>query len=592
MTIRLLEQHLINQIAAGEVIERPASALKELVENAIDAGATSIHVTLRDGGRSLISVKDNGCGMSAQDLELSIQRHATSKLPEGDLFNITTLGFRGEALPSIGSVSRLHMTSRPHDADEGWTLRLEGGIKQDLTPAVTQPGTLIEVKDLFYATPARLKFLKQAATELSYAVEIINRLAMSHPEVEFSLSNDQKKVCDYPSASSPLERLSAIMGPEFRANSLPLEGEREGYSLKGYVSLPTLNRSSASHQYLFVNGRPVKDKVLVGAIRAAYQDFLASNRHPLLALFLHVPPTDVDMNVHPAKTEVRFRDAGIVRGLIVSTIKHALSNAGHKASSTISQFALGAMRTSSPQQQVMAFPRPQTSFGTPQPRVSYTPPVYGGAAPAQDFLREEESVSFEKPELLYPLGHAKGQVHLTYIVSQTEDGIVLVDQHAAHERLVYERMKADRAQNGIARQALLIPDVVEVGALDAGRLLEIKPDLLSLGLLIEPFGETGILVRETPALLGEVNCHDLIKDLLDELSDMGKTFSLKDHMDEVMSTMACHGSVRAGRKLSIPEMDALLRDMEATPHSGQCNHGRPTYVELKLNDIEKLFGRR
>ncbi len=605
MNIRLLEPHLINQIAAGEVIERPASVVKELVENAIDAGATEITVTLRDGGRSLISVKDNGCGMTPDELELAIQRHATSKLPDSDLFNIATLGFRGEALPSIGAVSRLHITSHKRGSGDAWTLKLEGGQKQDLMPAVFPEGTVLEVKDLFYATPARLKFLKAPNTEYNHAVDHIQRLAMAHPEIHFKIVNDQRVSADLKATTDPLERLGQIMGTDFSENSLAVDCERDGYSLEGYVSLPTLNRATASHQYLFVNNRPVKDKVLVGAIRASFQDFLAKDRHPLLALFLQVPSAEVDMNVHPAKTEVRFREAQKVRNLIVSSIKQALTGAGHRASTTIAQQAVAAFRPSTPAPTRSAYQPSlplQSSSGTSTLRAQ---PLYG-SAPAQSSspyiqpaptpahtpeLREASAVqSYEVSNL--PLGHAKAQVHGTYIVAQTAEGIVIVDQHAAHERLVYEDMKKAKAANNIVRQALLIPEVVELDTTRAQAIAAAQAELHKLGLIIEPFGDTSILVRETPAIMGQVDCQGLIKDLADEMVDLGKGFSLKEHIDEILATVSCHGSVRAGRKLTVPEMDDLLRQMEATPHSGQCNHGRPTYVELGLDDIEKLFGRR
>lgn len=593
--LRVLEPHLINQIAAGEVIERPASAVKELVENAIDAGATEITVTLRDGGRSLISVKDNGCGMSPDELELAIQRHATSKLPDSDLFNIATLGFRGEALPSIGSVSRLHITSQQKGSGEAWVLKIEGGVKQDLTPAVHPEGTTVEVKDLFYATPARLKFLKAPTTEFNHAVDHIQRLAMCHPQVHFKVLNDQKVTADFKATEEPLERLSHVMGAEFAENSLSIDIHRDDYSLEGFVSLPTLNRATANHQYLFVNNRPVKDKVLVGAVRAAFQDFLAKDRHPLLALFLYLPSSEVDMNVHPAKTEVRFRDAQKVRNLIVSSIKQALSGAGHRASTTVAQQAINAFQPSAsvhrpsyqPSFPLHKSPGPSTIKATPPwtPSVSAVQPM---VTPQPD----PEPVNSDEPQQDHPLGYAKAQVHGTYIVAQSSKGIVIVDQHAAHERLVYEDMKKAMSEKGLVRQALLIPEVVELDIPRAQALANLQGDLQALGLAIEPFGDNSILVRETPAIMGEVNCQGLIKDLADEIMELGKDFSLKEHIDEILATVSCHGSVRAGRRLTVPEMDALLRQMEATPHSGQCNHGRPTYVELGLPDIEKLFGRR
>ncbi len=606
MKIRKLEPHLINQIAAGEVIERPASAIKELVENALDAGATIITVQLREGGRSLIAVTDNGTGMNREDLELAVERHATSKLPVGDLFNIHTLGFRGEALPSIGSVSRLHMTSRVQHAEEAWCLKVEGGEKKPLTPASHPQGTHIEVKDLFFATPARLKFLKSPSTELSHAIELLNRLAMSHPHVNVKLLSDQRTVFDYKVCKSLQERLSQVMGSDFAQNALPLEMSRGDITLKGFISLPTLNRANASHQYLFVNGRPVKDKILHGAVRAAYQDFLASNRYPLLALFLEVPREEVDVNVHPAKTEVRFRDSGLIRGTIVSALKQTLVGASHKTSTTVSSQAFQALRPEPVRQPSLTGYVHKTRFsGLPQPlrglamtteeNIIATPTKSEGKQ-SSTFLEESPSTSLLPPDPIEttldtpPLGLAKAQVHGTYIISQTEEGLVIVDQHAAHERLVYEQLKADMGH--VKRQPLLIPEVVELDEPSLHRLKEIASELLALGLVIESFGEKALLVQETPALLGEINLQDLLQDIADEVQDLGSPLTLKERLAEILSTRACHTSVRAGRKLSLEEMNALLRQMEQTAHSGQCNHGRPTYVELKKADMEKLFGRR
>lgn len=585
MKIRRLEPHLINQIAAGEVIERPASAVKELVENALDAASTAITVHLRDGGRSLIAVTDNGLGMNREDLELAVERHATSKLPSSDLFNIQTLGFRGEALPSIGSVSRLHLTSRGQGSEEAWLLKVEGGEKKPSIPTSHPQGTHIEVKDLFYATPARLKFLKSPSTELSHAVELLNRLAMSHSQVAFKLMADQRVVFDYKSCDALQDRLAQVMGTDFTQNALSLEMSRGDIHLKGFISLPTLNRANASHQYLFVNERPVKDKLLHGAIRAAYQDFLASDRYPLLALFLEVPGEEVDVNVHPAKTEVRFRDSGLIRGTIVSALKQTLAGASHKTSTTISTQAVQAFRPEPLRQPSLtgyippALPQSsQRSFTSPR---QVTQPQY-----IQDCLSENSPSLLDIP----PLGFAKAQLHGTYIIAQTEEGMVIVDQHAAHERLVYERLKAELGH--IKRQPLLIPEVVKLSESDLHQLKEAQQDLLTLGLVVESFGDKSILVREIPALLGEVNIQGLLKDLVDEIKELGNPLSLKERLAEILATCACHNSVRAGRKLSTEEMDALLRQMEQTSHSGQCNHGRPTYVELKRADMEKLFGRR
>jgi DNA mismatch repair protein MutL len=579
MKIRKLEPHLINQIAAGEVIERPASAIKELVENALDAGATSITVTLRDGGRSLIAVTDNGMGMTPEELELGVERHATSKLPENDLFNIQTLGFRGEALPSIGAVSRLHLTTRPQGSDEAWMLKVEGGNKLPLMPASHPHGTHIEVKDLFYATPARLKFLKNPTTELSHAVDFLNRLAMSQPAVSFKLIADERTLFDYRATESLHTRLEHIMGKDFATNALSLDMTRDEIHLKGFISLPTLNRANALHQYLFVNGRPVKDKLLVGSVRAAYQDFLASNRYPLLALFLELPREDVDVNVHPAKTEVRFRDSGRIRGTLVSALKQTLSLSTQKTATPVSFQALNAFRPE---------PVRQPSLAPYIPRSSYRPLTQTSAAPMVASLCETPPEPLSMPLETPRLGFAKAQLHETYIIAQTEESLIIVDQHAAHERLVYERLKAERGH--VQRQILLIPEVVEMDHPDS--VLALTEDLQAFGLLIEPFGERGILIREIPALLGEINLKALLQDLADEINELGSPLSLKERLAEILATCACHNSVRAGRKLSVDEMNALLRQMENTAHSGQCNHGRPTYVELQLSDMESLFGRR
>jgi len=614
--IRRLPPTLVNRIAAGEVVERPASAVKELVENAIDAGAGRVAVSLVEGGRSLITVTDDGAGMTSDELALAVDRHCTSKLADDeDLLDIRTLGFRGEALPSIASVSRFIVTSRPKGADSAWALRIDGGGKGQPQPAAHPPGTRVEVRDLFYAVPARLKFLKEPRTEQAQVADTIKRLAMAHPQIAFSLEDEDRTLFNY-AAIAPslvedgedgarLERLAAIMGRDFAQNSLPIHAEREGFILTGHVGLPTLNRGTAQHQYLFVNGRPVRDKLLVGAVRGAYQDFLARDRHPLVALFLEAPRGMVDVNVHPAKTEVRFRDAGIVRGLIVGAIRQALAAAGHRASTTVAQAALGAARPlgglplgggprggawPSAYATGMARPSPglaeaAAAFFAPQPTaatldgVDHISARAETAAPVEDLRR-------------YPLGAARAQVHETYIVAQTEDGVVIVDQHAAHERLVYERMKESLAAHGVKRQMLLIPEIVELGDDAARRLLARAEQLGELGLMIEPFGTGTVAVRETPALLGDTDVAGLVRDLADELTEFGEHLSLKEKLEEVCGTMACHGSVRAGRRLSVDEMNALLRQMEATPHSGQCNHGRPTYVELKLADIERLFGRR
>jgi DNA mismatch repair protein MutL len=598
--LRRLPSTLVNRIAAGEVVERPASAVKELVENAIDAGARRIAVTLKEGGRSLIVVVDDGAGMTAEEVALAVERHCTSKLPDDDLGNIRTLGFRGEALPSIASVSRFSIASRQADAGEAWGLEIEGGVKGDVKPAANPPGTRVEVRDLFFATPARLKFLKEPRTEAAHVADALRRLAMAHPHIAFRLESEERALIDLAAAAptlldkpeeARLSRLAAIMGRDFADNALAIDANREGLRLTGFAGLPTLNRPTGQHQYLFVNGRPVRDKLLAGAVRGAYQDFLARDRHPMVALFLEAPAAMVDVNVHPAKTEVRFRDAGIVRGLIVGALRTALSAAGHRASTTVAHAALGAMR-------------PHTGYATPLP-MGFAPrpslPPRGLAEAAAEFMapfdrpsaRVEAPVETDGgPAASYPLGVARAQLHETYIVAQTDQGVVIVDQHAAHERLLHERLKDQLQADGVKRQALLLPEVVEIGEDGARRLVARAGELSEMGLVLEPFGLGAVVVRETPAVLGEIDVQGLVRDLADELGEMGEHLSLKEKVEEVCGTLACHTSVRAGRRLTVEEMNALLRQMEATPHSGQCNHGRPTYVELKLADIERLFGRR
>jgi DNA mismatch repair protein MutL len=592
MSIRRLPETVVNRIAAGEVIERPAAAVKELVENAIDAGATRIEVTLAMAGRSLIAVVDDGSGMNRDELALAIERHATSKLPDDDLLHIRSLGFRGEALPSIGAVSRLAITSRARDGAEAWKLEIEGGRVGSPVPAAHPQGTRVEVRDLFYATPARLKFLKGDRAELGAIVDTVERLAMAHPDIAFHVNEENRALVKLPSVAGDLfaarlERLSAVIGRDFFANALQVDAQREGLRLTGHIGLPTFHRATAQHQYLFVNGRPVRDRLLGGAVRGAYADFLARDRHPVVALFLEVPADQVDVNVHPAKAEVRFRDAGLVRGLIVGSLRHALAEAGHRAATTVAAGVLGAMRpTNAPS---FAFtPRPASSG------LAEAAAAYFAQAPLDPMTQPSASVvpADVQPAKDYPLGVARAQIHETYIVAQTEDGVVIVDQHAAHERLVYEKMKRDLDAGGIKRQALLIPEVVELDEASVARLAPRLAEFAELGLIVEAFGPGAVLVREVPALLGEVDAKGLVRDLADELAEFGQALSLKEKFGEVCGTMACHGSVRAGRRLSGEEMNALLRQMEATPHSGQCNHGRPTYVELKLADIERLFGRR
>ncbi len=603
MSIRLLPETTVNRIAAGEVVERPASALKELVENSIDAGARHVDVVLAGGGIEYIGVTDDGSGMARPDLELCIERHATSKLPDDDLLNVAFLGFRGEALPSIGAVSRLTIASRARGATEAWQIGVDAGKRIPARPAALNQGTKVEIRDLFYATPARLKFLKGERTELNHALEMMRRLAMANPEVGFTLTHDNRVMLRVPPAPGDLfdqrllARLSALLGADFADNTIPIDAERRNFRLKGYAGVPTYNRGNAQQQYLFVNGRAVRDKLFVGAVRGAYMDYLARDRHPVLALFLDADPEDVDVNVHPAKAEVRFKDSGVVRGLIVGALRNALAAAGHQASTTVGAAALGAIRRDSqpfrPSEAFAEFHRPLPGgFGeTPQAGFAYadTPSARVESAPSATAAAQAAEPS---QEARYPLGAARGQLHETYIISQTEDGIVIVDQHAAHERLVYERMKKALTDKGVARQMLLLPEVIELDPVAASNLADRAHELAELGLALEPFGAGAVVVREVPALLGDCDIRGLVRDLADDLAELDEALSLKERLENVCSTMACHGSVRAGRRLTVTEMNALMREMEATPHSGQCNHGRPTYVELKLKDIERLFGRR
>ena len=599
--LRLLPETLVNRIAAGEVIERPAAAVKELVENAIDAGAQHIDVVLEDGGRVLISVADDGCGMSADELALAVERHATSKLPDDDLVDIKTLGFRGEALPSIGAVARLCITSRATGASDAYAIEIDGGRKGIPKPAALGAGTRVEVRDLFYATPARLKFLKASRTEVDHAADAIKRLAMAHPEIAFSLSDEDRVRFRYGSAqgellTARLDRLAAVMGRDFADNAVSVTAERQGLRLSGFAGVPTLNRGNARAQYLFVNGRPVQDRLLVGAVRGAYQDFLARNRHPMVALFLDVPPETVDVNVHPAKAEVRFRDAGLVRGLIVGGLRHALEAAGHRASTTVAAAALEAFQPggagAASWRQSSTVPRELAEIAAAYQAPSSTRVLDSFDTPSARAAIDEIETPGGHAAVSFPLGAARAQVHGTYIVAQTETGMVIVDQHAAHERLVYERMKAALANGGAKRQGLLIPEVVEMEEAAVERLCARVAEFGELGLVIEKFGPGAVVVREVPALLGQSDVTGLLRDLADDLEEFGAGLALKERLEDVCSTMACHGSVRAGRRLTPDEMNALLREMEVTPHSGQCNHGRPTYVELNLADIEKLFGRR
>jgi DNA mismatch repair protein MutL len=588
MRIRRLSEGTINRIAAGEVVERPASAAKELIENALDAGATRIEIAMGAGGADLILVEDNGIGMEADDLALAIERHATSKLNDDDLSHIATMGFRGEALPSIGAVARLSIASRTATG-EAHEIRVEGGRVEGPAPSgfrgKGQHGTRVEVRELFFATPARLKFLKSARSEDLATLDVVKRLAMARPDMAFTLTLDGRRALDLQAEtdlfSGRLNRLARIMGRDFGDNAAPVSTEREGVKLAGFAGLPTYNRANSAMQFLFVNGRPVRDKLLIGAVRGAYADFLARDRHPALALFLECDPAFVDVNVHPAKTEVRFRDAGLVRGLIVSALKHALHDAGHRASTTVAGDTLASLR---PQAAPYYFkPEPHAAMETAR---EYRAPLF-----APDVSTRFEAATSDPPSDT-PLGAARAQLHETYIVAQTADGIVIVDQHAAHERLVYERMKHAMENGGVARQPLLIPEIVDLDPAEVERVLARADQLAELGLVVESFGPDAVAVRETPAMLGQMDIKGLLRDLADDIAETGSALSLKERLEEVAGTLACHTSVRAGRRLNAEEMNALLREMEATPHSGQCNHGRPTYVELKLSDIERLFGRR
>lgn len=598
--IRQLDEAAINRIAAGEVVERPASVVKELVENAIDADARQITVEYADGGKTLIRVTDDGCGIPACDLPLALSRHATSKIDGSDLLNIHTFGFRGEALPSLSAVGRLTITSRVV-GQEGAEITVTGGQTGTVRPAALNGGTVVTLRDLFYATPARLKFLRTDRAEAQAIADIIKRLAMAEPFVRFTLrdvSGDGpgREVFRAEAEQGDLfaalhGRLAQVLGREFADNSLAIDAEREGLHLTGFAALPTYSRGSTVAQYLFVNGRPVRDKLLVGALRGAYFDLLSRDRHPAAALFLDCDPTLVDVNVHPAKSEVRFRDPGLARGLIVSGLRHALADAGHRASTTVADATLGAMRPEQTGARVYQMDRP--SLGARTAAYQAQSPGFAETADMWGRVEAQPTPATEEPQDApdYPLGTARGQVHENYIIAQTATGMVIVDQHAAHERLVYEKLKRQMADTGVAAQALLIPEIVDLSASDCARLMDVADDLARLGLGIEPFGGTAIAVRETPAILGTVDARAMILDVLDELADQNDSYTVQARIEAILSRVACHGSIRSGRWMRAEEMNALLREMEATPHSGQCNHGRPTYVELKLSDIERLFGR-
>jgi DNA mismatch repair protein MutL len=615
MPVRQLSEAMVNRIAAGEVVERPASVVKELVENALDAGSSRIDVLTDGGGRRLIRVTDDGDGMTSDDLALAVERHATSKLADDDLVSIRTLGFRGEALPSIGAVARLALTTRHVAEPHAWTIEVDAGVKVDIKPAALGRGTRVEVRDLFYATPARLKFLKLDRTEAEAVRETVRRLAMSRPDVAFTLAGEERAPVTFaatlPGATGRLARLGDVLGADFRANAVELAAEREDVVIEGFAALPTLTRANALGQYLFVNGRPVRDKLLLGAVRAAYADYLPRDRHPLLALFVTLPAREVDVNVHPAKAEVRFRNAGLVRALIVHALKAALSRDGSRAATTGGSATIAAFRAPLAAGVGVGANRGWDWRNSParpyDPRPSA--PLHRGfaeaaqaafdvGAPAADLragFAEEPAAATPAPgadALDHPLGAARAQVHDAYIVAQTRDGLVIVDQHAAHERIVYERLKAALDATGVARQILLIPEIVELDEADVERLAARAEELAGYGVALEAFGPGAVALRETPALLGAIDGSGLVRDLAEHMREWDETLPLERRLMRVASSMACHGSVRAGRRLKPEEMNALLREMETTPNSGQCNHGRPTYVELKLADIERLFGRR
>jgi DNA mismatch repair protein MutL len=603
MPVRQLSEGMVNRIAAGEVVERPASVVKELVENALDAGARRIEIVTEGGGRRLILVTDDGSGMVPEDLALAVERHATSKLPDDDLLDIRTLGFRGEALPSIGAVARLTIVTRHAGEPHASAITVDGGHKSPVKPAALSEGTRVEVRDLFHATPARLKFLKTDRTEGEAIREVVRRLAMSAPDVAFTLAGEDRAPLAWPAAlpgpTGRLARLADILGAEFRSNAIEVKGGRDGFAVEGFAALPTLTRANALGQYLFVNGRSVRDKLLLGVVRGAYADYLPRDRHPVVALFVTLDPREVDVNVHPAKAEVRFRDAALVRSLLIGTLREALAREGQRAASTGGSATIAAFRPAvAPRgagwdwRRSPARPPDPRGFPASAPRGfrEAAQAVFDVGAPAAD--TRAQTIESPSDFIDQPLGAARAQVHATYIVAQTRDGLVVVDQHAAHERIVYERLKAAIARDGVARQILLIPEIVELEEALVDALLQRQAELARYGLAIEPFGPGAVAVRETPALLGEIDSRALLRDLAEHMAEWESGLPLERSLMHVAATMACHGSVRAGRRLRPEEMNALLREMEATPNSGQCNHGRPTYVELKLTDIERLFGRK
>lgn len=616
MTIKILPQNLINQIAAGEVVERPSSVLKELLENALDAGATEIEMTIRDGGKSYLSISDNGRGMSPDDLKLCIQRHATSKLAHEDLFAISTLGFRGEAIPSIGSVSRLTIASRTQGSPEAWQIRVEGGEVRDLQPAKLQHGTRIEVQDLFYATPARLKFLKSTVSETTACVEVVERLAYVYPFVAFTLKDEKRTLCHFEkyhdTEDAYGQRIGQILGAEFIDNSLPVEATSEELKIMGYVGSPSFNKGNSSAILFFVNGRPIKDRALISVARVAYQDFMARDRFPCVVLYMTLEGRDVDMNVHPAKIEVRFRDLQNIKSAIIRTIRDALSQTTPKGNSSIATRALNLARTDGTIHQPyltasntfqapsfaqgmktfshMAQPSTARSTGFNEAR-SFSSQASMASPLRQSMTLPQEATQVANDFEPRPLGYAVAQIHNTYILCETQEGFVMVDQHAAHERLVYEKLKHQFNEKGVLRQPLLIPEVITLKEHQRDQLLALTGELEKMGLCLEPFGVSDILVREVPSVLGLCDARKIVFDLLENIDTLNSTENLEKRLHEILSTMACHGSIRAGRKLTLPEMNAMLREMESTPHSGQCNHGRPTFIELKKKDLEKLFGR-
>lgn len=585
--IRLLDANIVNQIAAGEVIERPFSAIKELVENSIDAGATRIGVRVRNGGQTLIIVEDNGHGMDSMDLEMCVERHSTSKLPQNDLFNIKTMGFRGEALASIGSIARMTISSKTKESDSAWEIKVEGGIKSELSPCSGTTGTRIEIRDLFFATPARLKFLKSPSSEMSAIVDVMNKLAIAHPHITFTLKDDARTFLEHIATDSIKERLKSVLGEDFTNNCAFVEFKNPGMSIKGYVSLPTFNRGNRMQQFFFVNNRCIQDQLLSTAIRVAYQDLLSSDRYPILALFMEINPEEIDVNVHPTKSQIRFQDPQEIKSYVISTVKKGLGTSSHKTSSTISD-------------QMM------NRFSAPLMQNNYAPSSYTPSSPSSGFRFDSSpsktTLPFQMPgppsqghmpslDEIYPLGHAKAQIHENYIIAQTQEGMIIVDQHAAHERLTYEKMKSDFYAGTVARQTLLMPEIIDLSHDQIDILMLAAQTLHQFGVVIERFGLSGVIVREIPVIIGNVTFKDIILSIIENLQENENSEVLEVKINEILSSKACHASVRSGRILTLPEMNSLLREMEATPFSGQCNHGRPTYVDLKLKDIERLFGR-